>query len=66
MGVEKLRRELSAKAYLFDDPRTYLAGVEDAIQAVEAWLRERSGGDERLIDVSDPVVRVAEGGRRSA
>ncbi|MGH3442451.1 MAG: hypothetical protein ACRDUY_10515 [Nitriliruptorales bacterium] len=66
MGVQKLRRELSEKAYLFDDPRTYVAGVEDAMRAVEAWLREQSSGEGRLIDVSDPALEAAEERRRTA
>lgn len=32
--VERLRRRLLRQAELFDDPETYAAGVEDAIEAV--------------------------------
>lgn len=32
--VERLRRRLLRQAQLFDDPGTYAAGVDDAIDAV--------------------------------
>ncbi len=33
--TDRLRRELLSQAYLFDDPRAYAAGVEDALAALE-------------------------------
>lgn len=53
VGVEELREELRGKAYLFDDPGTYVAGVEDAMRAVEGWLHAGRVAEDRVIDVSD-------------
>lgn len=38
VDVETLRLELLRRAFLFDDPETYAAGVEDAIGAVSEEL----------------------------
>lgn len=35
MFLDVLRGRLLGQAYLFDDPRTYEAGVEDALAALE-------------------------------
>lgn len=45
--VERLRRRLLRQAQLFDDPSTYAAGVEDAIDAV-IELDEPDRDDEDL------------------
>lgn len=36
--VDRLERKLLAQADVFDDPRAYRAGVEDALEAVRAAL----------------------------
>ena len=46
---EDIRRALAEKAYLFDHPADYLAGVEEAVRA--------------LSDPRSRILVVAEGGR---
>ncbi|HEX2026848.1 MAG TPA: hypothetical protein VHF25_02485 [Nitriliruptorales bacterium] len=48
MDLEELERRLTRNAFLFDDPRTYRAGVADALDAVR-----------RLQPWQDVVVRTA-------
>ncbi|MDQ3931701.1 MAG: hypothetical protein M3252_02540 [Actinomycetota bacterium] len=40
--VEDLRVSLVTQAFLFEDPRAYAAGVEDALSAVVVVLRTAS------------------------
>jgi hypothetical protein len=47
---QQVRQVLAAKAFLYDRPSDYLAGVEDAVKAIE-------GSDTR-------IVVVEEGGRQ--
>jgi hypothetical protein len=37
--LAELRARLVTKSFLFDEPRIYEAGVEDALAAVEAFVR---------------------------
>jgi hypothetical protein len=37
-GVERLRDRLLAQAFLFDEPDTYAAGVEDALAEITRLL----------------------------
>lgn len=39
MDLEELERRLTRNAFLFDDPRTYRAGVADALDAVRRLQR---------------------------
>jgi hypothetical protein len=42
--VEVTIERLLQQAYLFDDPRAYRAGVEDAVRALEDLLRSEAEG----------------------
>lgn len=44
MTMDELRDELLARAFLFDDPLTYAAGVEDALAAAASNLDVREAG----------------------
>jgi hypothetical protein len=46
MDVEKLRRRLLARAFLYDDPASYVGGVEQALAAVEESSRNARAGDQ--------------------
>lgn len=39
MSVDEIRARLLARAFLFDDPETYSAGIEDALGAVSQQLK---------------------------
>lgn len=57
--VEELRERLRRQAFLFDDPRTYIAGVEDALAEVDELIREL---ESRAVDTqprSADVLRPA-------
>ncbi|MDQ3931437.1 MAG: hypothetical protein M3252_01160 [Actinomycetota bacterium] len=39
--LRQLRRELQGHAPLFEDPRAYLAGVNDTVDALERLLKDQ-------------------------
>jgi hypothetical protein len=41
MDMETMRRRLLAKAFLYDDPASYVCGVEQALSAVQKALTAR-------------------------
>lgn len=43
--VARLRDDLADQAHLFEDPRTYLAGVEDALTALRPLLAGIPGAE---------------------
>lgn len=45
---QDLRHRLADRAFLFDDPKAYLAGVDAALKAIESQQRE----DETSVDRS--------------
>lgn len=52
---------LLQQAYLFDDPRAYRAGVQDAVQALEDLLGAAVGEDRvHLVLADDPVHLIDE------
>lgn len=55
MDLEELERRLTRNAFLFDDPRTYRAGVADALDAVRRLQRWQ---DVAARAVPDAVVSV--------
>ncbi len=40
--LQEVRRELQGHAPLFEDPRAYLAGVNDAVDALQRLLKDQS------------------------
>jgi hypothetical protein len=44
---QDLRRRLADRAFLFDDPKAYLAGVDAALRALEDQRQEDSQGLDR-------------------
>ena len=55
--MERTIERLLQQAYLFDDPRAYRAGVEDAVAALESVLRDR--GEPAVLE----VVRAVDAAR---
>lgn len=43
LDLPGLRRQLEEQAHLFDDPRTYRAGVADALEAVQQVAEAQLG-----------------------
>lgn len=39
--LQQVRRELQDHAPLFEDPRTYLAGVNDGVDALQRLLKDQ-------------------------
>jgi hypothetical protein len=50
-ALERVRLQLSSRAELFEDPRTYLDGVEDALDSLQALDDTGSGDHESSRDV---------------
>lgn len=52
MRLDEMREQLIAKAYLFEDPDAYAAGVNDALDA----MRRAERWQEVLADVPESAV----------
>lgn len=64
--MEVTIERLLQQAYLFDDPRAYRAGVEDAVRALEDLPRREAPGTVAIVldDDRDVVPAGVEGGER--
>lgn len=51
---------LLQQAYLFDDPRAYRAGVQDAVRALEDLLGAAVGDDRVHLVLADDPVRLVD------
>lgn len=51
---EELRRRLADRAFLFDDPKAYVAGVEDALRAVD----QTDAADPEDLTDQRPAARI--------
>jgi hypothetical protein len=62
-ALERVREQLSSRAELFEDPRTYLDGVEDALDSLQALDEAGDDGAASDRDLVDLVHEEARAGR---
>lgn len=56
LELARVRQRLLRQAYLFDEPKTYVAGVEDALGAVEEELGQATSA--HMIDLTQDEPRM--------